>query len=80
MNTQAKPCNCVAAGDILVNCASGSVTQNTKPRVKQRFLAIEGIKAQEAMYGKGLRLHNRRVAKGKAVGWTCTVCGQRKAE
>jgi hypothetical protein len=42
-------------------------------------LRNKGAEYQDQRYGKGMRLFNMRVKKGKHEGWTCTVCGAFKA-
>lgn len=33
---------------------------------------------QDEKYGKGMRVHNLVTAKGKPLGWACTVCTPRR--
>jgi hypothetical protein len=74
--TKLLPCNCTISGDIKAKCSG--LPYNTKPLWKARVLAVDGAKYQDRRYGQGLRLHNERMAKGKSVGFTCTICGTRK--
>lgn len=75
-NTAVAPCNCVAGG--VIHVKSAGQNKNIAPVVTNLpFKDREnGAKFQDSAYGKGLRLHNVRRAKGKEIGLCCTVCGK----
>ena len=70
-NTRIAPCDCTSVHLIV----AGSGMRTTRPRVTVPFYNVEnGAKAQDAMYGKGMRVHNV----GKKT-MSCTVCGKEKS-
>lgn len=76
-NTRVQDCNCVSVEQFSVK--SAGTKQDLRPTTPIPWMNREnGAKYQDAKYGKGMRLHNIRV-KGKELGATCTVCGNRKA-
>lgn len=69
------PCDCAVAGTIRVKCGASKDKQETEAPWHTRGNAA---KAQDAMYGKGNRLHNRSQKKDENKA-RCTVCGRAKA-
>lgn len=80
-------CDCVTIGVIVVK--SGVAPKHgTPPNLSPRILPdrvpfatrTAGAQAQDALYGRGKRLHNARFAgkPKKFEGYTCTVCGRQK--
>lgn len=76
--SQVMACSCMSSGNIEANCGM-AVARKDKPVMEPYWATkTKGIEFQEELYGKGMRLHNECVAKGKVVGHTCTICNRKK--
>jgi hypothetical protein len=76
MSTKIMSCDCLSAQFLVVKQAGAK--SDLCPQWELPWWAKElGAKFQDLLYGKGMRLHNERVAKGKSLGWTCTICGRK---
>lgn len=79
MQTRVMPCDCTELLFIVVKQA-GAATDKC-PRWEQPWFARkQGAQFQDEQYGKGQRLHSKRMKDSKAKGWTCSVCGRQKAD
>lgn len=75
------PCPCLSADIITAKCNMGTTSNGGKPRATVPWMnRTAGAAFQDALYGKGIRLHNigSKGNAGKDITATCTVCGQRK--
>jgi hypothetical protein len=79
MTTKIMPCDCMEVLFVVVKQAGAD--RHKCPRWEMPWFArTQGAQYQDAKFGTGRRLHNRREKDSKHIGWTCSVCGKEKTD